>query len=53
MKKENQDRSVTIRVKKELYQGLTNKAIAQSIKEKKIIKVSEIIRLAIEKFIKQ
>lgn len=52
MKKENQDRSVTIRVKNDLYQELTNKAIVQSIKDKKIIKVSEIIRLAIEKFVK-
>jgi hypothetical protein len=48
MKKETQDRSVTIRIKKELYQDLTNLAIAQSVKEGKIIKVSEIIRVALE-----
>jgi hypothetical protein len=48
MKKETQDRSVTIRIKKELYQDLTNKAIAQSVKEGRIIKVSEVIRVALE-----
>jgi hypothetical protein len=48
MMKENQDRSVTIRVKKNLYQALTNKAIQQSLKEGRIVKVSEIIRVALE-----
>lgn len=48
MKKETQDRSVTIRIKKELYQYLTNMAIAQSVKENRVVKVSEIIRVTLE-----
>ena len=52
MEKENQDRSVTFRVKKDLYQALTNKAIQQSLKEKRIVKVSEIIRLTLENLVK-
>jgi Arc/MetJ-type ribon-helix-helix transcriptional regulator len=52
MKKEkNQDRSVTFRIKKELYQALTNKAIEASVKEGKIVKVSEVIRIALEKLV--
>lgn len=49
MEKENQDRSVTFRVKKDLYQQLTDKAIQQSLKEGRIVKVSEIIRITLEK----
>lgn len=48
MKKETQDRSVTIRIKKELYQDLTNIAISKSVKEGRVVKVSEIIRIALE-----
>ena len=53
MKKEiNQDRSVTFRMKKELYQALTNKAIEQSVKEGRIVKVSELIRITLEELVK-
>jgi hypothetical protein len=48
MKEETQDRSVTIRLKTELYQTLTNIAINKSVEEGRIVKVSEIIRLALE-----
>ena len=51
MEKEKKDRSVTIRVKPTLYQELTNKAIEQSVKEGRVVKVSEIIRVALEKSI--
>lgn len=52
MEKETQDRSVTFRVKKELYQALTNKAIKQSVIENRIIKVSELIRITLEQSVK-
>lgn len=52
MKNETQDRSVTIRIKKELYQTLTNVAINKSINQGKIIKISEIIREALENLVK-
>jgi metal-responsive CopG/Arc/MetJ family transcriptional regulator len=52
MKKETQDRSVTIRIKKDLYQSLTNIAINKSVNEGNIIKISEIIRIALENYIK-
>jgi hypothetical protein len=52
MKKETQDRSVTIRIKKDLYQSLTNVAINKSVSEGNIIKISEIIRIALENYIK-
>lgn len=48
MEKEKKDRSVTIRVKPTLYQKLTDKAIKQSVKQGRIVKVSEIIRIALE-----
>jgi len=49
MEKENKDRSVTIRVKPSLYQELTNIAIQQSVKEGRIVKISEVIRTTLEK----
>lgn len=52
MKNETQDRSVTIRIKKELYQMLTNIAIDKSVNEGKIIKISEIIRETLENLVK-
>jgi hypothetical protein len=51
-KEETQDRSVTFRIKKELYQALTNKAIEASVEEGRIVKVSEVIRIALEKLVK-
>ncbi len=52
MTNENQDRSVTFRVNKDLYQKLTNKAIKESVKEGRIVKVSEIIRVTLENSVK-
>jgi len=51
MEKETQDRSVTIRIKKETYQKLTKIAIDKSIENGKIVKISEIIRMALGNFI--
>jgi hypothetical protein len=48
MTKDNQDRSVTIRIKKELYQELVDLAISKSVKEGRVVKVSEIIREKLE-----
>lgn len=48
MTNNNMDRSVTIRIKKELYQELVDKAIIKSVKEGRIVKVSEIIREKLE-----
>lgn len=48
MEKENKNRSVTIRVQPTLYKKLTDKAIQESVKEGRIVKVSEIITLALE-----
>lgn len=45
----NNDRSVTIRIPIEVYEKLIKEAISKSVKENKIIKISEIIR---EKLIK-
>lgn len=44
MTKDNKDRSVTIRIKKESYQKLVDTAIKRSVQEGRLIKVSEIIR---------
>lgn len=43
------DRSVTIRIPIEIYEKLTKEAINKSIKENRIIKLSEIIREKLEK----
>ena len=45
----NKDRSVTIRIKSEVYQELVNLAIERSVKEGRVVKVSEIIREKLEK----
>ncbi len=47
--KNNKDRSVTIRVELDVYEKLTGEAIERSVKEKRIVKVSEIIREKISK----
>lgn len=44
----NQDRHLTIRVSKELYETYAEKALKKSKKEKRIVKVSEVIREALE-----
>lgn len=50
-KKENKEKLVTIRLEKELYQKITNKAIEASVVEGRIIKVSEIIREALKNLV--
>jgi len=51
MEKETQDRSVTIRIKKEIYQKLTKIAIDKSTEKGEIVKISEVIRFALEKLV--
>ena len=48
MTKNNQDKSVTIRIRKDLYQKLVDLAISKSVETGRIIKVSEIIREKLE-----
>ena len=47
----NKEKLVTIRLEKELYQKITNKAIEASVVEGRIIKVSEIIREALKNLV--
>jgi hypothetical protein len=49
MKENSKDRSVTIRINKDIYQRLVDETIERSVKEGRIIKISEIIREKIEK----
>ena len=49
MKENSKDRSVTIRINKDVYQRLVDETLERSVKEGKLIKISEIIR---EKLIK-
>jgi hypothetical protein len=42
-------RSITIRIEQEIYDGLVKEAIERSVKEGKIIKISDIIREKLEK----
>lgn len=42
------DRHLTIRVPHELYEAYVKKTLARSQKEKRLIKISEIIREALE-----
>ena len=42
--KENKDRSVTIRINKDVYQRLVDETLERSVKEGRLIKISEIIR---------
>lgn len=43
------DKHLTIRLSKELYEAYVKKTLARSQKEKKLIKLSEVIREALEK----
>jgi len=43
------DRSVTIRIPIEVYEKLTKEAIAKSVKENRIVNISEIIREKLNK----
>ena len=47
--KKIQDKHLNIRFSKELYQKYIDKAIKRSSEEKRIVKVSEIIREVLEK----
>ncbi len=47
--KNKKDRSVTVRVEIDVYERLTMEAIERSVKEKRIVKVSELIREKISK----
>ena len=47
--KENKDRSVTIRINKDVYQRLVDETLEISVKEGILIKISEIIREKLEK----
>ena len=52
MKKNKEEyRTLTFRLSKSLYEKCVNEAIERSVKENRIIKVSEIIRESIEKTI--
>lgn len=42
-------KSVTMRIEQEVYDGLVKEAIERSVREKRIVKVSEIIREKIKK----
>ena len=46
---DNKDRSVTVRIPIEIYEKLKREAIDKSVKENRIVKISEVIR---EKIIK-
>ncbi len=47
--KENKGKSITFRLNQDLYEKCVENAINRSIKEKRIVKVSEIIREILEK----
>ena len=47
--KENKDRSVTIRINKDIYQKLVDETLKRSLDEGRIIKISEIIREKLSK----
>lgn len=47
--KKLQDKHLNIRLSKELHQKYTDIAISKSVEEKRIIKISEVIREVLEK----
>jgi len=49
MKENSKDRSVTIRINKDVYQRLVDETLERSVKEGKLIKISEIIREKLSK----
>jgi hypothetical protein len=49
MKENSKDRSVTIRINKDVYQKLVDETLERSVKEGRLIKISEIIREKLEK----
>lgn len=52
MKKENKDRSVTLRINSDLYQKCIDKALKIGSNEGRIVNVSEAIRIFIEEGVK-
>jgi hypothetical protein len=49
MKENSKDRSVTIRINKDVYQRLVDETLKRSVNEGRLIKISEIIREKLEK----
>jgi predicted CopG family antitoxin len=49
MKEYSKDRSVTIRINKDVYQKLVDETLERSVNEGRLIKISEIIREKLEK----
>ena len=49
MKEDSKDRSVTIRINKDVYQRLVDETLERSVNEGRLIKISEIIREKLEK----
>lgn len=47
--KDSKDKHMNIRLSSELYQKFIEKAIERSTKEKRVVKISEIVREALEK----
>ena len=45
----NQNKQLNIRLSKELYQSYEEKALKKGKKEKRIVKISEVVREALEK----
>lgn len=52
MKKEEKNKSITIRINSKLYDNCVKEALNLGKKENRIINVSEIIRILLEKGIK-
>lgn len=48
----DKDKSLTVRIPKEIYQQYLDIAIRKSNEERRIVKVSEIVRHALENYIK-
>ena len=45
-------KSLTVRIEQEVYDKIVKEAIDKSVMENKIVKVSEIVRQALENYIK-
>ena len=45
----NQDTQLTIRLSKDLYQSYADKALKKGKKEKRIVKIAEVVREALER----
>jgi predicted DNA-binding protein len=47
------DKSVTIRLNTEIYDKMIKIAISKSVEKNKIVKISEIIRISLDEFLKK